>query len=78
MVEERLHRILQVVLGVDPAQLGDGTTAGDVEGWDSLSHVTLMFSIEQEFGIQFVGDEFANLSNVGALRSLIESKLEKP
>ena len=75
MVEDRLYRILQVVLGVDPDQLDDGTTAADVEGWDSLSHVTLMFSIEQEFGIQFVGDEFANLSDVGALRTLIESKL---
>lgn len=75
MVEERLHRILQVVLGVEPDQLSDRTTAADVEGWDSLAHVTLMFSIEQEFGIQFAGDEFANLSDVGALRALIEAKL---
>lgn len=70
-----MHRILQVVLGVDPDQLSDGTTAADIEGWDSLSHVTLMFSIEQEFEIQFVGDEFVTLSDVGALRTLIESKL---
>jgi acyl carrier protein len=75
VVEDRLYRILQVVLGVDPDQLNDETTAADVEGWDSLSHVTLMFSIEQEFGIQFVGNEFANLSDIGALRTLIASKL---
>lgn len=75
MLEERLNRILHNVLGVDPDHLSDGTTAADIEGWDSLAHVTLMFSIEQEFGIQFAGDEFATLSNVGALRALIEAKL---
>lgn len=75
MLDERLHRIFQDVLGVDPEHLSDATTAADIEGWDSLAHVTLMFSIEQEFGIQFAGDEFATLSDVGALRTLIESKL---
>ncbi|MGF1618458.1 MAG: acyl carrier protein [Acidimicrobiia bacterium] len=75
MLEERLHRIFHDVLGVDPDQLSDGTTAAEIEGWDSLAHVTLMFSIEQEFGIQFAGDEFATLSDVGALRTLIEAKL---
>ena len=75
MVEERLYRILHDVLGVDPDHLSYGTNAADIEGWDSLAHVTLMFSIEQEFGIQFAGDEFATLSDVGALRTLIEGKL---
>ena len=75
MPEGRLHRIFHDVLGVDPEQLSDETTAADIEGWDSLAHVTLMFAIEQEFGIQFAGDEFATLSDVGALRTLIEAKL---
>ncbi|CAN5830502.1 acyl carrier protein [soil metagenome] len=75
MPEQRLHRIFHDVLGVDPGDLNDDTTAADIEGWDSLAHVTLMFSIEQEFGIQFAGDEFATLSDVGALRALIETKL---
>ena len=75
MTDQRLRRIFHDVLGVDPDLLRDDTTAADIEGWDSLAHVTLMFSIEQEYGIQFAGDEFATLSNVGALRTLIESKL---
>lgn len=75
MLIDRLHRIFHDVLGVDPTGLSDETTAADIEGWDSLAHVTLMFSIEQEFGIEFAGDEFNTLSDVGALRTLIETKL---
>lgn len=73
--DETLQRIFRQVMNDQHLVLTDSTTAADVEGWDSLSHVTLMFSIEQEFNIQFRGNEFAQLSDVGELLLLIEKKL---
>ena len=73
-VHEKLDRILRDVFGVD-GEIDDAVTAADIEDWDSLAHVTLMFAIEQEFGIQFVGDEFATLDSVGALRRQVEMKV---
>lgn len=72
--DEKLTQILRNVMDDEDLVVTDETTAAEVEGWDSLAHVTLMFSIEQEFGIQFMGEEFANLGSVGELRQLIESK----
>lgn len=74
-VEERLARIMRDVMDDEALEVTDDLTASQVEGWDSLSHVTLMFSIEQEFGIQFMGEEFAELGDVGELRQLIEKKM---
>lgn len=74
-VDQRLERIFRDVMDDDQLVLTDDTVAADVEGWDSLSHVTLMFSIEQEYGIQFLGEEFAELGSVGELRQLIDRKL---
>ena len=76
-VEERLLRIFRDVLEDEEVVLSSETTADDIEGWDSLVHVTLMFIIEQEFDIQFSGQEFARLENVGQLRDTIEAKLPK-
>lgn len=73
-IDERLTRILRDVMDDEGLVVTDETTAAEVEGWDSLSHVTLMFSIEQEFGVQFMGEEFASLGSVGELRRLIEAK----
>jgi acyl carrier protein len=73
--DEQLVGIFRQVMNNDHLTLTDSTTAAEVEGWDSLSHVTLMFSIEQEFNIQFRGDEFSNLNNVGDLRTLIKKKV---
>jgi acyl carrier protein len=47
------------------------TTARDVEGWDSLSHIQLMVSVEKAFGIRFNTGELTGLANVGELAQII-------
>lgn len=50
------------------------TTANDVEGWDSLSHIILILSIENQFKIKFSQKEILLLKNVGDLLNIIENK----
>lgn len=74
-VGDRLASVFRMVLGDPTITLDDTTTADDIEGWDSLAHINLMFSIENEFGIKFVGNEFARFNDIGELRRSIEAKL---
>ena len=55
--------------------LESGTTADQVEGWDSQMHVMLIVAAEQRFGIKFRTAELESLRNVGQFTQLIESKL---
>lgn len=73
-VHERLEEVFRMVLNDDEIVLTDSTTAADVPGWDSLAHINLMFSIEQEFGVQFVGNQFGEFENVGELERFLESR----
>jgi acyl carrier protein len=50
------------------------TTARDVDGWDSLTHIRLMLAIETAFGVRIRAIEAAKLESVGALAELIERK----
>jgi acyl carrier protein len=72
---DRIQSVFRLVLGDPALVVTDTTTAADVEGWDSLAHINLMFSLEMEFGIQFAGNEFARFTDVGDLRRAIEVKL---
>jgi len=63
------------VLGDDSIALTDETTGADLPGWDSIMHINTMFSIEEEFGIQFVGDEFARLNSIGELKEALRRKV---
>jgi acyl carrier protein len=51
------------------------TTADDVDGWDSLSHIRLVLSVEKAFNVKFSAAEVGKLKNVGELVGLIRSKL---
>lgn len=50
-------------------------TADDIDGWDSLNHVTLMLRLSREFGIHVQPTETESLSNVGELVDFIQSKV---
>lgn len=73
-VHERLEEIFRTVFDDEDLTLTDETTSADIPGWDSLAHVNLMFTVEQEFGVQFVGNQFSEFENVGELRRFLESR----
>lgn len=72
-VDDRLQRIFRIVMEDDDLELTDDLTAADVPTWDSVAHVSLMFTIESEFGIQFGDDELTGFRNVGELRRYVEA-----
>jgi acyl carrier protein len=71
----RLNEVFQSVFDEDDLEVSPETTAEDVEGWDSLMHVTLMIRVEKTFGVKFTSAQVAGLENVGQLVELIDGKL---
>jgi acyl carrier protein len=54
--------------------IGPETTADDVDGWDSLTHIRLMLSVERAFGIKLSASEIGKLKTVGDLAGLVTKK----
>ena len=73
-LQERLNPIFREVFENDSINITPQTTANDVEGWDSLSHVTLILAIETEFKIRFTQKELMTFKNVGDLMAFIRVK----
>ena len=70
----RLADIFQDVFDEDSISLRPELTAKDVEGWDSLTHIRLMLTVEKSFKIKFTTSEIGKLENVGDLVALIEAR----
>jgi acyl carrier protein len=66
-VHERLQEIARSTFDLDDLVLTDATTAKDVPGWDSLAHVSFMYSVEEQFGVRFSEDEFVGFQDIGDL-----------
>ena len=72
---KRVEEIFREELEQEDLVLSDETTADDVDGWDSLSHVQLVAAMEEAFGIEFKSREILSWDNVGDLIDSIEKKV---
>ena len=73
-VYERLNNVFREMFDDENIKLSDSTTAKDIAGWDSLTHITLISEIEYEFDIQFEMKDISGLKNVGEMVGLILSQ----
>ena len=70
-VYERLNAVFADVFDDEELTVNDGTTAADVDGWDSLVHITLIDAVEEEFDISFDMKTIVKLKNVGEMVDVI-------
>ena len=73
---EKLNEIFSFVLD-DEVSLSPETPAADVDGWDSLSHITLIGEIEDAFGFRFLMKEVVGMKNVGEMIDIISARATK-
>ncbi len=73
-VYSRLTEIFHDVFDDDSILVTPQLSAKDVDGWDSLTHIRLIITIEKAFKIKFSTAEMGKLENVGDLVKLIEQK----
>ena len=73
---EKLTGIFQDVFDDGDITISETTTAAEIDGWDSLTHITLLATVEEEFGVKFSMKAVQHLRNVGELAELIAEGLQ--
>ena len=63
------------ILGIDPETVIREAHLQFDLGADSLAILNLSIAISQKFDIELLGEDIVELENVGALVSLVESKI---
>ncbi len=69
-----LETIFQETLENPTIRLRLETTANDIAEWDSVTHLVLLHSIEQELNVRFTLDEIMQFQNVGDICQSILSR----
>lgn len=71
---DKLEDVFQLVFNDYSIKLSPSMTSDDVSGWDSISYINLIVSIEQQFEVQFSSSEIGSFRNVGALIECLKQK----
>ena len=74
----RVQKAFSSAFDVDPGSVTINTVPADVRAWDSLGHVTLASSLEQEFKLTFDVDELMDMESVRAIVRIVQAKLAWP
>lgn len=70
----RLTEVFEDVFDEDSIVVTPELSAKDVDGWDSMTHIRLMLTVEKAFKIKFSTSEIGKLENVGDLVKLIKAR----
>lgn len=73
----RLERIFEEIFWTDPGP-GSGKTRDNTASWDSLAHLNLVLSIEQEFGIALADAEVVDMTTFADSLALVRAKVKVP
>lgn len=71
----KVEDIFKDLLDDEDFKLTEEMSADDIQEWDSLFHITLIASIEDEFKISISTAEVAKAKNIGVMLDMIEKEL---
>lgn len=74
--DHKIHTVFREVFDDPNLILRNDMVAGDVAGWDSLTHITLIMTIEDTFNIKFTTKEVMGFQNVGEMLNCLCMKLD--
>lgn len=76
-VFEKLTSICRDVFEDENLVITESTTAADVKGWDSLTHLSLINELEETYKIAFLLDEVIGSENIGELMNALMKHIEE-
>ena len=76
-VFKKLVEICRDVFDDDSLTVTESTTSADVQGWDSLTHLSLINELEEMFAVSFSLDEVTESKNLGDLLTALMKHIEE-
>jgi acyl carrier protein len=70
-----VQKAFRSAFDLDPGSVTINTVPADIRAWDSMGHVALASSLEQEFNLTFDVDELMEMENVREIVRIVQSKL---
>ncbi|HET6854502.1 MAG TPA: acyl carrier protein [Pyrinomonadaceae bacterium] len=69
-----MEQLLADVLQIPVAEVTDQLAMTDLDVWDSLKHIELIASLEEQLNVQLSFDDIVAMRSVGDIKRVLSSK----
>jgi len=74
-MDNQINKLVTELFRMQSGEITDNLSMKDTDVWDSLKHMELIVSIEQEFKIELTFDEIVAMQNVGEIKRIVYDKV---
>ena len=76
MENTKIKQVMSAVFEIPVESIADDASSDNIENWDSLRHLNLILSLEEEFGVSIPDEEVGNLVNYKLIKLVINDLLK--
>ena len=69
--EKKLRLVLSGLLGVSSETISDETSKDTVDAWDSVKHLNIVLTLEEQFGVSFDEEVALEIASVPQIRTAL-------
>ena len=70
--EQKLKGVLAKIFNVDVSMITNDATPDTIENWDSLRHMNLVVSLEEEFGVELSDDQVVEILSYQLIKIVLQ------
>lgn len=74
-IRAKITEVMALILNIDPSEINENSSMDTIEAWDSLKHMKLVISLEQELGVEFDDEEVVELLSFRLIELSVTEKL---
>jgi acyl carrier protein len=71
MADDTLLTLIAGTLGIDPAEVTEGSDMSNTRKWDSLRQIMLMTELETHYGFELSDEQMLETTSVAKIRTLL-------
>ena len=74
-MKEKVFEIVAQVMNVPIESVNEDSSPDTIKEWDSLKHMNLILTLEEDFCVQFNDEEIVEMLNVSLIIDILTHKL---
>jgi acyl carrier protein len=73
-MKDRIKRVMSDVFNIGIDSINNASSPDNIENWDSLKHMNLIIALEEEFEVEFEGEEIVDSMNYALILNILNNK----